>query len=115
MQRLLTCTPQPEAWFCADDVLSIGALSALADAGLEVPRDVGVIGLNDMEMAGWTNIGLTTIHQPFAAMVAAAVEMIVSSFDDPDRAAGVRLFPCHVVERRTLRPLPDAGPAGALR
>jgi DNA-binding LacI/PurR family transcriptional regulator len=106
MQRLLAAPDRPEAWFCADDVLSIGALSALADAGMRVPEDVGVIGLNDMEMAGWANIGLTTIHQPFAAMVAASVAMVTARIADPDRPSESRLFPCHIVERRTLRPLP---------
>lgn len=103
IQRLLS-HPGPEAWFCADDVLSIGALSALADAGLRVPEDIGLIGLNDMEMAAWANIGLTTIHQPFEAIVRASVDLIIGSFDNPARPPKVRLFPCHVVERRTLRP-----------
>lgn len=106
MQRQLAATDRPEAWFCADDVLSIGALSALTDAGIRVPQDVGVIGLNDMEMAAWANIALTTIHQPFDAIVQASVDLIAESFDTPDRAPQVRLFPCHVVERRTLRPPP---------
>lgn len=104
MQRQLRNPNRPEAWFCADDVLSIGALSALADSGIHVPKDAGVIGLNDMEIAGWANIGLTTIHQPFDAIVQASVDLMAESFDTPDRAPQVRLFPCHVVERGTLRP-----------
>jgi DNA-binding LacI/PurR family transcriptional regulator len=106
MERLLRTADRPEAWFCADDVLSIGALSALQDAGLRVPQDAGLIGLNDMEIAAWANIGLTTIHQPFDAIVHASVDLIAESFDTPDRTPQVRLFPCHVVERSTLRPLP---------
>ncbi|OYU41505.1 MAG: transcriptional regulator [Pseudorhodobacter sp. PARRP1] len=94
-----------EAYFCGDDVLSIGALSALRDAGVAVPGDIGIIGLNDMEMAGWANIDLTTIHQPFEAIVRSAIDLIVSSFTDPESAPEVRLFPCHIVERGTLRPL----------
>jgi DNA-binding LacI/PurR family transcriptional regulator len=54
MQRLLRDSPA-EAYFCGDDILSIGALSAVQDAGLKVPQDIGVIGFNDMEMAGWEN------------------------------------------------------------
>lgn len=104
MQSILQ-GPRAEAYFCADDVLSIGALSAVEDAGLRVPEDLGIIGLNDMEMAGWANIGLTTIHQPFEAIVRASVDLIVERFDDPARKPEARLFPCHVVERRTLRPL----------
>ena len=102
MQRLLADAPC-EAYFCGDDVLSIGALSALADAGLSVPGDVGIIGFNDMEMAGWANIGLTTIHQPVAKIIAASVDLVVALVDAPQTVPEVRLFPCHVVSRKTLR------------
>jgi DNA-binding LacI/PurR family transcriptional regulator len=105
MQDLLP-EKMAEAWFCADDVLSIGALSAAQDAGLRVPEDLGIIGLNDMEMSGWANIALTTIHQPFEAIVEASVDLVRACIADPEAAPEVRLFPCHVVERRTLRPLP---------
>jgi DNA-binding LacI/PurR family transcriptional regulator len=67
---------------------------------------VGVIGLNDMEMAGWANVALTTIHQPFADIIAASVDLIAGSFDHPDRPPETRLFPCRIVERATLRPPP---------
>lgn len=104
MQALLPGT-RPEAWFCADDVLSIGAMSALADAGLRIPEDIGLIGLNDMEMAGWANIALTTIHQPFEGIVTASIDLMADRFNTPDAAPRLRLFPCHIVERGTLRPL----------
>jgi DNA-binding LacI/PurR family transcriptional regulator len=94
-----------EAYFCADDVLSIGALAAATGAGLVVPRDLGLIGLNDMEMAGWGNINLTTIHQPFATIVAASVDLMVQALAEPGQAPVARIFDCHLVERGTLRPL----------
>ncbi|MDG1378319.1 MAG: LacI family DNA-binding transcriptional regulator [Yoonia sp.] len=105
MQRLLTQAPA-EAYFCGDDVLSIGVLSAIRDAGLNVPQDIGVIGLNDMEMARWESIALTTIHQPIKQIIDASVALMVAMLDDPDRQPEARLFPCHVVERGTLRPRP---------
>lgn len=107
MTRLLRAA-RAEAWFCADDVLSIGALSAISEAGSKVPADVGIIGLNDMEMSGWANISLTTIHQPFDAIVQASIDLVLASRSDPELAAQVRLFPCRVVERGTLRPAPLA-------
>ena len=105
MQRLLT-GPLAEAYFCGDDVLSIGAISALQDGGHKVPADVGVMGLNDMEMASWANIQLTTIRQPIKQIIDASVELVVDTLNDPDRFPEVRLFPCHLVERGTLRPVP---------
>jgi DNA-binding LacI/PurR family transcriptional regulator len=87
----------------------VGALSAVRDAGLEVPEEVGLLGLNDMEMAGWANIDLTTIRQPMPDIIAASVDLAVASIDDPDRPPEARLFPCGIVERKTLRPVLDAG------
>jgi DNA-binding LacI/PurR family transcriptional regulator len=94
-----------EAYFCADDVLSIGAMSAVREAGLAVPADIGIIGLNDMAMAGWSSIDLTTIHQPFAAIVRAAIALMISQFDAPSPAPESVILPCHLVERGTLRPM----------
>jgi DNA-binding LacI/PurR family transcriptional regulator len=102
MTRLLE-TGHAEAYFCGDDVLSIGALSAIKDHGLSVPQDIGIIGLNDMEMAGWENIALTTIHQPIKQIIDSSMELMVAMLDEPDRYPEARLFPCRVVERATLR------------
>lgn len=104
MLRLLAEGPPAEAWFCGDDVLSIGALSALAEKGLKVPRDVGIIGFNDMEMAAWANINLTTIRQPIAEIIAASIDLVIASVEEGDRAPVARLFDCSVVERGTLKP-----------
>lgn len=103
MCRLLAQKNPCEAYFCGDDVLSIGALSAINSAGLSVPDDIGLIGLNDMEMAGWENIGLTTIHQPIAKIVDTAIKLILATLEQPDQKPEARLFSCHVVERQTLR------------
>ncbi len=103
MNRLLRTTPA-EAYFCGDDVLSIGALSAVQKHGLKVPDDIGLIGLNDMEMAGWENISLTTIRQPIRQIISSSIEIIVAMLDDPDRYPEARLFPSQLVERDTLRP-----------
>jgi DNA-binding LacI/PurR family transcriptional regulator len=103
MLKLLQSGPA-EAYFCGDDVLSIGALSAIRDAGLNVPQDIGIIGLNDMEMASWEGISLTTIKQPIKQIVTSSVELIAAMLEEPDRYPEARLFPCRVVERATLRP-----------
>ncbi|SFR46728.1 LacI family DNA-binding transcriptional regulator [Litoreibacter janthinus] len=104
MLRLLE-TQRAEAYFCGDDVLSIGALSAIADQGLSVPGDIGILGLNDMEMAGWENINLTTIRQPIQQIVASSIELMVAMLDEPDRYPEARLFATEIIERGTLRPI----------
>jgi len=106
MLRLIAQGPC-QAYFCGDDVLSIGALSAVQDKGLSVPDDIGLIGLNDMEMAGWENINLTTIRQPIQEIVSSSVELMIAMLNEPDRYPEARIFPCSVVERGTLRATPD--------
>ncbi|WP_439570243.1 LacI family DNA-binding transcriptional regulator [Roseovarius mucosus] len=102
MARLLQSGPA-EAYFCGDDVLSIGALSAISDRGLRVPQDIGIIGLNDMAMARWESINLTTIRHPIPEIIAASIDLVVSTIEAPDRPPETRLFPCRIIERGTLR------------
>ncbi|WP_299809003.1 LacI family DNA-binding transcriptional regulator [uncultured Roseibium sp.] len=110
MLRLLADDPA-QAYFGGDDVLSIGALSAIGECNLTVPGDIGIIGLNDMEMAAWQNINLTTIRQPIRHIVASSIELMTEMLKDPDRLPESRIFACEIVERGTLRPLkaPEAG------
>ncbi|OSP54120.1 LacI family DNA-binding transcriptional regulator [Pseudoruegeria sp. SK021] len=104
MLRLLAENPA-QAYFGGDDVLSIGALSAIGESYLSVPRDIGIIGLNDMEMAAWQNINLTTIRQPIRHIVSSSIELMTEMLKNPDRPPEARIFACEIVERGTLRPL----------
>ncbi len=105
MARLLQAKPA-EAYFCGDDLLAVGALSAIETAGLSVPGDIGLIGLNDMEMSRWQIIGLTTIRQPVSQIIDAAIDLVVGTIKTPGRPPEIRLFPCEVIDRQTLRPMP---------
>lgn len=94
-----------EAVFCGDDLICMGAMDAARAAGLTIPNDIGFLGFNDMEMAGWQAYDLTTIRQPIATIIQRAVDIIVSIVDE-HRKPVAELFACEVVERSSLRPLP---------
>ena len=102
MNRLLQMGDVAEGYVCGDDVLSIGALSAHQNAGLRVPEDVGLIGLNDMEMARWRNINLTTIRQPIEDVVRISIEMVCAVLRDGSSQAKAHLLPCELIERGSL-------------
>ena len=102
MLRQLDGSPA-EAYFCGDDVLSIGALSAIRERGLEPAKDIGIIGLNDMEISRWESINLTTIHQPIKQIITASVDLVEEMLSEPERYPEARIFPCKIVERGTLR------------
>jgi len=103
MARLLQ-GDRADAYFCGDDVLSIGALSAIQDTRLDVPGDIGIIGLNDMQMARWESIALTTIHQTIREIIDRSIDRVVAMLEDPAQPPEVLVSKCHVVERGTLRP-----------
>lgn len=106
MQRLINSDePLAQGYFCGDDVLSVGAISALQDAGLRVPEEVGIVGFNDMAMASWQNIALTTVHQPLEEIIGASVDRLLQLLDGKDSAPRARLFEGELVERGTLPPL----------
>lgn len=105
MARLVARDGLAEAYFCGDDLLAIGAMDALAEAGLRVPGDVGVIGMNDMDMARWGRIRLTTIRQPVPEIIGASVDLVLSLVASPAAVPETRLLPCEVVLRETLKAL----------
>jgi DNA-binding LacI/PurR family transcriptional regulator len=92
-----------DAVFCGDDVLAMGAIDACRDAGIAVPRDIGVIGFNNMAMAAWSAYNLTTIHQPVADIIVTAVELLLGVIDQSPQTTPLRLFECSAVERGTLK------------
>ena len=97
---------QVEAVFCGDDLICMGAMDAARAAGLSIPEDVGFLGFNDMEMASWPSYELTTICQPIADIIRRSVEVILAIVEER-REPATELFPCRVVERKSLRPLAD--------
>jgi DNA-binding LacI/PurR family transcriptional regulator len=93
-----------DAVFCGDDNLAMGAIDACREAGVNVPNDLGIVGFNDMAFAAWPGYNLTTIRQPTAEIITAAVELVLDIIERPVRRPVVRLFDCRAVIRGTVRP-----------
>ena len=75
--RLCDSSGPPDAVFCANDILALGALEAFrGELGLRVPGDVSLAGFDDILMAGWPSHSLTTYHYPIHRMIAETIELI---------------------------------------
>ena len=74
--RLAAGEPMPRAIFCANDLMALGAVAALHEAGLRVPDDVAVMGFDDLPLAAAAVPPLTTVRQPVAEMGAIAFRMV---------------------------------------
>ena len=64
MHRLMRLPSRPDAVFCANDLMAIGALDAARELGLRVPDDIRIVGFDDIEAAALVSPALTTIANP---------------------------------------------------
>lgn len=75
MQRLLP--ERPDAVFTASDQMALGAWRALREAGLQVPRDVALVGFDDLLPRSRSHLNVTTIRQPVARVGREAVYVLL--------------------------------------
>ncbi|XCB30667.1 substrate-binding domain-containing protein [Arcanobacterium hippocoleae] len=87
------------AMIFASDVMALGAIRYFQNIGLDVPRDVSVIGFDDSQFAAFTNPPLTTLHQPVKAMADAAVATLISMIRGEKPAFESMKFPPELVVR----------------
>lgn len=75
--KLLSQRGRPTAIFCYNDMAALGALQAAAGHKLQVPRNVSIIGFDDLFFAAYTQPPLTTIRQPMRKMGCQAAEFLL--------------------------------------
>ncbi|MFC4585239.1 LacI family DNA-binding transcriptional regulator [Sphaerisporangium corydalis] len=81
MRQLLDDDPALDAVFAANDLMAVGALRALREAGRRVPEDVAVVGFDDIEAALYTAPPLTTVHSPMEDQAAATARLLLGLFE----------------------------------
>ena len=77
VQSLLADKQAPDAMFCFSDELAIGALRALHERGVKVPRDVSVVGFDDLDEARFAAPSLTSIRPDKKQIACIALEMLI--------------------------------------
>ena len=82
-ERLLADRPLPGAIFCANDLLALGVLRGLLQAGVDIPGDVPLIGYDDIEFAAAAAVPLSSIRQPMYQLGRIATEMLLDECDNP--------------------------------
>ncbi|NGO73449.1 LacI family DNA-binding transcriptional regulator [Streptomyces boncukensis] len=102
------------AVFAATDMVALGALQALREAGLRVPEDVSVVGFDDIPVSRELAPGLTTVHVPYEELGRTAVRLVLGRRDgdapDDARHQRVRLGTHVVVRGSTAAPAAPAAP-----
>ncbi|MFC0611406.1 LacI family DNA-binding transcriptional regulator [Scopulibacillus daqui] len=77
MMKLLALETPPTAVFVFNDEMAIGAIKAVKDSGLNVPKDVAVVGFDNLKMSSIYEPNITTIHQPKYEIGSKAMELLL--------------------------------------
>jgi LacI family transcriptional regulator len=100
--RLMNQPSPPTAVICGNDVIALGALEAARKYGIEVPGTLSIIGFDDMPIAGWEMVRLTTIRQPIDEMARLTAQRMVERLrDKSDNAPRHDVLPVSLVQRNT--------------
>ncbi len=106
--RLLKTSRRPTAIACGNDMIALGAVDAVMDAGLGVPADVAITGFDDMSFASSRMVNLTTISQPLREIGSTSVELLTSRIRDPSQPPREVILPHRLITRGSSAAPPSA-------
>lgn len=103
LQLLQTGNP-PTAIFLANDVLAYGAIQAIRESGLRVPKDISVTGYDDIPFSRLTNPPLTTVRQPSIEKGIQAARLLIHSLENKTQPQSI-VLPVELVVRDSTAPV----------
>lgn len=98
--RMMT-TVRPDGIVCANDLTAAKLMHALLQLGFHVPKDVRMVGINDVKYASFLPVPLTTLHQPCQQLGAQAMAVMLDRLEKPDTAARDVLLDCELIVRQS--------------
>ncbi len=101
--ELLRLRPRPTAIFASNDLSAVGALDAIEDASMQVPRDMSIVGYDNTSLAALHHMSLTTIDQPRADIGRMAIRLLLERLDGGRTGAVHHVVAPTLVERNTSR------------
>lgn len=96
-----TGRPLPEAIIAVNDEMALGVMQAAIRIGIKVPRDLAIVGFDDVEIASWATVALTTVHQDVDGLAKEAVEMFLSREADRGQPARRALVAAQLMVRES--------------
>ena len=109
MNQLLALPALPSALFCYNDLTAFGAMQAARAAGMRIPQDLSVVGVDDLSLTRFVEPPLTTISQPIRQMGEMAVQMVLELIAGAE-SVDTRVLPVRLVVRRSTMPLSSREP-----
>ncbi len=107
LEKLLTLKRPPTAIFCSNDDMAIGAMNAAFAKGLTVPKDISIVGFDDIEFAQYTNPSLTTVKRPIEKISSLGAKKILEMLEmdkDTEMPGGKIYVETELVIRSSVSP-----------
>ncbi|MDD5645123.1 MAG: LacI family DNA-binding transcriptional regulator [bacterium] len=98
-QELLADKNNITAVFCADDEMAVGALQAVKDKGLNCPKDISIIGFDDIRLSRYVDPPLTTVRQPIYEIGKVAAQMLVHIVEGKIQTPVSKVLQTELIER----------------
>lgn len=102
-KELLDLEEPPTAIFACNDMMAVGVLHAIDEAGLSVPEDISIVGFDDIPLASFTPPPLTTISQPSQEMGLRAARMVIERIEDTNLPARSETLSTTLIPRKSCR------------
>jgi DNA-binding LacI/PurR family transcriptional regulator len=101
LEKLMKNPCQPTAILAFNDILAIGALKKAVQMGLEIPRQLAIIGFDDIPIAAYSTPALSTIHSPSLELGERAASLLLEQIDSSEAPIKKVLLPVELVLRET--------------
>jgi DNA-binding LacI/PurR family transcriptional regulator len=105
--RLLSMLPRPTAIFASNDLMALGALLAARELGLRCPKDISIIGFDNLDLGMFTDPALSSVHQSGYQMGARAARLLLERINEKEGRAQQIVLPTELKIRNSVAPPPD--------
>lgn len=102
-KELLNEKNRPSAIIASSDLMAIGAMKAIREAGLKIPQDISIVGYDGFEIGKYISPTLTTVYQDFLEMGEITVDLLFSMIEQKKEAMNVILKPKLILGESTKK------------
>ena len=101
MMKIIESGDLPSAIFCGNDITAIGAMRAIHKNGLQIPKDISIVGLDNIEISGYFRPALTTIHVPKKELGRFAVKLLLDKINGGHEISALVKLPFKLIKRES--------------
>ncbi len=102
-RKLLSLAEKPTALFCFNDMMALAAISTVRQMGLDVPKDISIIGYDNIDFAAFFSPPLTTIHQPKKRLGKMAIKLLIDRIQNKENKKQIVNITPELVIRESVR------------